>query len=78
MNDTILKPVTLAKEDFTENLLKLTNDSHLPLFIIEYILKDFLSEIHIASRQQLETDKAEYQKQLDELNNTNNKDKNLP
>lgn len=78
MNETVMKPVTLAKEDFMEGLLALTNDSHLPLFIVEYILKDFLNEIHIASRQQLEADKAEYQKQLEKQNNTNNKDKNLP
>ena len=78
MNETVMKPVTLAKEDFVESLLTLTNDSHLPLFIVEYILKDFLNEIHIASQQQLEADKTEYKKQLDKLNNTNNKDKNLP
>lgn len=61
---TIPKPLTLVKEDFTNSLVDLCNNSGLPFFIIENVLKDFIQEVHIASQKQLEADKAQYNKAL--------------
>lgn len=61
-----LKPLTLAKEDYINSLVKLTNQSQLPLLIIEYILKDFLNEIHVLNQQQAEIDRQTYEKELNE------------
>jgi hypothetical protein len=61
---TIPKPLTLVKEDFTDSLVDLCNNSGLPFFIIESILKDFVQEIHVASQKQLEADKIQYKKAL--------------
>ena len=69
MNENIKKPSTIAKEDFSKNLIDLINNSHLPLFVIEYLLKDLIEEVRKASVKQLETDTLEYNKLLN-----NNKD----
>ena len=59
-----LKPLTLAKEDYINSLVELTNQSQLPLLIIEYILKDFINEIHVANQQQTIIDRQKYEKEL--------------
>lgn len=69
MNENIKKPITIAKEDFSKNLIDLINNSHLPLFVIEYLLKDLIEEVRKASVKQLETDTLEYNNLLN-----NNKD----
>lgn len=63
---TINKPITLVKEEFSQNLISLINESKLPLFIIEPILKEILSEVQINVKRQLEMDRAEYNKALEE------------
>ena len=55
------KPITLLREDFITNIVALCNDSGLPFFIIEDVLKNLLQEIHSASQQQLEADKKKYE-----------------
>lgn len=65
-NDKILKPMTIAREEFVESLVKLTNDSHLPYFVIEDIFRSLLNEVHEASIKQLKEDKERYNKQLAE------------
>lgn len=62
------KPVTLVVEDFLNDLVDLCNGSGLPFFIIENVLKDFTQEIHIASQKQLEADRIQYNKKLQENN----------
>lgn len=60
----IVKPATLLKEDFLNNLVNLCNSSGLPFFVVEYILKDFLLEIHNVSQRQLESDKVKYDDEI--------------
>lgn len=62
--DTVKKPITLLKQEFTEELIKYINDSSLPSFLIEYILRDILNKVHLASIQQLEFDTKKYQEQI--------------
>ena len=62
----IQKPITLAREDFVKSLIELCNNSGLPFFCIEDILKNLIQEIHIAAVKQSEADKAEYEKKIKE------------
>ena len=64
MKETPMKPVTLIREDYIKKLIQLTNDSNLPYFVVESILKEFLETIHAVSLQQLEADRQNYEKQL--------------
>lgn len=57
------KPITLIRDDFIKNVVELCNNSELPFFIIEDVLKNLLQEIHGASLQQLEEDKKRYKEQ---------------
>ena len=42
----INKTILLRREEFTNNIIRLINDSELPVFIVEYILNDILTEVH--------------------------------
>ena len=66
-NKTIMKPATLLKEEFMENLTMLCNNAGLPFFYIESILKEFIQDVHIASKRQYESDKIRYEQELIKL-----------
>lgn len=70
-NDTN-KPISLIKEEFTTELIQLCNDSKLPLFVIEYILKDIIQEVHILTKQQYEADKQRYDQSISSKDNNEN------
>ena len=57
------KPITVAREEFINNIVELCNNSGLPFFVIEDVLKNLIQETHIAAKQQLEEDKKRYQEQ---------------
>lgn len=61
------KPITILVEEFKNKQIDLINNSNLPFFAIEGILKDCLNEVHIASIRQLEIDKSKYNEQKSEL-----------
>lgn len=63
----IAKPLTLLREDFINNVVDLCNNSNLPYFIIENVLRDVISEIHLAGKQQLENDRAKYNEAISKL-----------
>ena len=67
-NDNIMKPVTIIREEFINNLENLISESELPAFILEPILKDTYNRVKIAERQQLNNDKKRYQEMLDNTN----------
>lgn len=46
------KPISLIISDFKKNIIDTINNSGLPLSIVEFIMKDLYSEIHIAAEQQ--------------------------
>ena len=62
----ILKPMSIARAEFISNLTDLINNSMLPPFVIEDVLKDMYGEIKIISQKQLENDKKNYEKMLEE------------
>ena len=57
------KPITLVRDEFIKNIVESCNDSGLPFFVIEDVLKSLVQEIHTASLQQLEADKKQYEAQ---------------
>ena len=62
------KPSTIIYEEFKHDLTALINNSGLPAFIIEPVLKDFLNEIRIMAQRQYQKDLAEYEKAVVEEN----------
>lgn len=62
------KPLTIIHEDFKQNLATLINNSGLPAFVIEPVLQNYLSEIRSIMQQQYNADIAEYEKQLQQNN----------
>ena len=57
------KPITILRDEFINNVVELCNNSGLPFFAIEDVLKSLIQEIHNASLQQLESDKKQYEAQ---------------
>lgn len=56
----IEKPITLVREDFVDALAALINNSKLPAFIIEPVLRDVHNEVHTLAQKQLEADRERY------------------
>ena len=55
------KPITVPIEQFKQELIRLVNESGIPIFLLDYILKDLSNEIHILSKDQLKKDETAYQ-----------------
>lgn len=56
------KPLIIAKEELCQKITQAMNESGISLFIIEYILKDILNDIHNINQQILENEKMNYEK----------------
>ena len=66
MNENeVVKPISLLKEDFINNLVDLCNNSGLPFFVLEYILKDTYLEVKGLAKKQYETDLLNYKQLID-------------
>lgn len=63
-NKEATRPITLLREDLISAIAKAINESKLPAFVVEGVLKDFINEVHIASQRQLEADKKKWEKAL--------------
>ena len=68
MRNEVFKPLSVVRYEFMESLTNLINNSMLPPFVTEAILKDACNEMRILSQRQLEIDKKEYQKALNNAN----------
>ena len=60
------KPANLIIEETKENLVKVINESGLPPFLLEPILKDLYNQISILKQQELEKSKQEYENSLNQ------------
>ena len=58
--EKLLKPMSVARDEFITDLTDLINNSMRPPFIIEDVLKDTYSKICIISKRQLEQDRRKY------------------
>lgn len=59
-----IKPITLVHEELITDLTNIINNSKLPAFIIEPVLKDLYLEIKAMSQRQLVRDKEMYNQSL--------------
>ena len=66
----MIKPSTIVYEEFKQNLANLINNSGLPAFIVETVLRDYLNETQIMAQRQYMADKAAYEKALAEEANS--------
>lgn len=64
MNEKIIKPISVVRQEFIDRLIDDVNNCDLPLFVIEPILQDMLASVRAASQQQYEEEKAQYEKRL--------------
>ncbi len=69
--NNIQKPITVERNDFINGMTTLINESSLPPFIIEPILKDMLHDVKLMAQRQLENDTNEYQQRLAGFDRTN-------
>lgn len=66
----IEKPLVLKKEDLQSGIAQLINDSGLPLFIVEYVLKDLLQEVHTVNEQWVNSEKMRYKARVKSMEST--------
>ena len=65
-NNTINKPMSMVREELIQTITEGINNSGLPMFVIESILKEILMEVTIVSKQQMEAERAQYEEMLKE------------
>lgn len=58
------KPITVAYEDFKQDMANLINNSGLPMFMVEPVLQNYLAEVKMVIKKQYEVDKEQYEKSL--------------
>jgi hypothetical protein len=70
------KPFSVLCEEFRQELTDLINNSGLPPFVIESVLKNYMNEVSTFARNQYHIDKAKYEcflsekeKREEEMNN---------
>lgn len=62
--EQIMKPMSVVRAEFISSLTDLINNSMLPPFVIEPILKDMYNNIHMLAQRQYETDVMRYNEEL--------------
>lgn len=60
-----IKPFSVAREDFYNNLLTLINESGLPPAVIQPILSDFQQMVVNAAKEQYEKERAQYKAEME-------------
>ena len=58
------KPANLIMEETKENIVKIINESGLPPFLVEPIIKDLYNQVSILKQQELEQSKKQYEDSL--------------
>ena len=67
------KPISMIINETKMNLARICNESQLPTYILEPILKDLFEEARMLNEKQLQQDKMLYQQSLiEEQNKANN------
>lgn len=60
------KPITVVVADFEQSLITTANESGLPFFIMEPVIKGLLESVQEGARRQAEMDRAAYGRYLQE------------
>lgn len=62
------KPFSMLYEEFRQGLTNLINNSGLPPFVIESVLKNYTNEVNSLARNQYQIDKARYESEIQKCN----------
>lgn len=62
----IEKPLSVARKEFMDEVVKLVNESGLPLFVIEPILKELHGVVQMEAENQYQREKEAYEESLKE------------
>lgn len=68
------KPISVVYEDLKHDIADLINNSGLPPFVLESVIKDFLVEISDVAKRQYEYDKEQYDSSFDVVSEFTEKD----
>lgn len=60
----VLKPLTVMVDDFENGIIKQINDSRLPFFVVASSFEKILAGVKETAAQQLQADRAAYNKEL--------------
>ena len=63
------KPITVARQEFTQSLVNLVNSSNLPAFVMRGALAQMDQALAQLEQAQLEKDTAEWESQQKEVDN---------
>lgn len=63
------KPLSIARDELMSTLIDAANNSGLPLVVIEYIARDFYTEVKNTAAMQYEKDKEDYEEILAQQKN---------
>lgn len=66
MNE-LIKPMSVARQEFIDKLVNDVNECQLPLFVIEYVLQDMLNVVKTTAQEQYKAEKEQYENQLKEI-----------
>lgn len=67
MDKNIVKPITLIRQEFVDTLVEEINNCQLPMFVIEPILQNLLNQVKVAAQEQYEAEKAQYEAELNKV-----------
>lgn len=70
MNEKLIKPMSVVKQELIGQIINDINNCTLPLFVIEYVLQDVLNTVKLAAKEQSELEMAQYKQQLIKQNET--------
>lgn len=71
--EEVNKPITLIRAELISSLTDSINNSSLPAFVIEPILKDLYTEISRLAQKQFEEDRKSYISALKKMSSNNDK-----
>lgn len=68
------KPTLISRQEFADNLVKLINESGVPLFVLQPVLDQVRNDVAKAVEQQYLKEKAAYEQSLKESEVENGED----
>lgn len=68
------KPANLIVEETKTSIVKIINESGLPPFLLEPILKDLYNQVNLLKQQELKQSQEQYERDLKQEKEVNNKE----
>ena len=58
--EIIQKPLSVARNDLMSDMVDAINNSHLPIMIVEYVVKDLYMDVRAMAQKQYDKEQEEY------------------